>query len=119
MVKFSGGPGVIIAEEGIERLAKHTHRDAEFASRIHNWMRPEGAPRYDLDRRKSLIRWLPTEEGVLDVELFLRSLQPPDRVKAAEVAMWVAEEFAAKPATDKTLNMFRLNLLRRLDACGY
>lgn len=108
-----------VGEMMAERLSKHTHRDHEFAAAMGNWQRPANAPRYDLEKRNKLVRWHSTMDGVIDVELFLKSLQPHDRQIAAKIARWCAEEFYDKFATDKTLGAFRLNFFRRLDACGF
>lgn len=109
-----------VAEEAAERTTRFTRRDAEFAQRFGRWQRPDFMPRYDLERHRHLICWHPHQEGVLDVDPFLRTLRlKEDRQIAGEIARFVAEEFFDKPATDKTLGLFRLHLLRRLDACGF
>ena len=109
-----------VVEEATERLAVFTRRDAEFARRFGRWQRPDFMPRYDLERLQALVRWHPDQVGVLDIEPLLRMLRcREDRKIAGEIARFVAEEFVDAPATDKTLGLFRLHLLRRLDACGF
>lgn len=101
-------------------VENHTHRDREFELAFGNWERPEFAPRYDLEKMKHLIRWTPGVDGMLDVSSFVRMLRDEtDKILAAEVAKFTAEEFDGEPATDKTLGLFRLHFLRRLDACGF
>lgn len=115
-------PGVYLDEdEAVERLRRFTERDAEFAGEMERrrWSRPGSAVRYDLDARKSLITWSAVDPNILDVKRFVRSFAVVDRTTAAEVAIWVSEEFHGRFATDKTLNLIRLNILRRLDACGF
>jgi hypothetical protein len=109
-----------LVEEAVERLRRFEDRDAEFERRFGKWTRPSFARRYDLQRLVNLhVRWLPEIEGILDVKPLLMQLAPEDRRIAAEIARFVSEEYEGKFATDKTLKTFRLDLARRLDACGF
>lgn len=107
-----------LAGELTERLVKHVARDREFENRFGRWRRPEFARRYPLDEMKHLIRFSPDGQ-VLDAGPFVLALAPEDRYVAADVARFTFEEFQDAPATDKTLNLFRLHLLRRLDVVGF
>jgi|GEM_PF-6584790 len=108
-------------QEALERAVReHTHRDREFELAFGKFQRPGFAPTYELEKMKHLIRWTPGLEGILDVAPFVRALNDrTDQTLAAEIARFTAEEFEGKPATDKTLNTFRLQFLRRLNACGF
>lgn len=111
--------GSLSVEVALERLAKHTTRDEEFAARFGKWQRPDFAGRYNLEGMAHLVRFHPFMDGTLDVALFIKALRPEDRQIAGEVARFVSEEFIQRPATDKTLATFRLHFFRRLDACGF
>lgn len=107
-------------QEAIERtIRNNTQRDPEFVSRFGRWQRPSFAPRYNLDRMKGLIRWSPHEEGIIDAAPFIKSLHKVDQVIAGEIAKFTAEEIHGKPATDKTLNTFKLQFFRRLAEVGF
>lgn len=107
-------------QEAIERtIERNTQRDPEFLSRFGRWQRPSFAPKYDLDRMKHLIRWSPFEKGIIDAAPFINSLQKFDRVIAGEIAKFTAEEVHGKHATDKVLNTFKLQFLRRLSEVGF
>lgn len=115
-------PGSVVSslvEEALARLEKYTGRDAEFLARFGRWERPSFAPRYNLDALVALVRWSPWDPSILDAEPLILHLAPEDRRIAAEIARFVAEEYENAPASDVTLKLFRLNLARRLDACGF
>ena len=125
-------PGVIVAEadarqidrlveEAVARLTKLTDRDEEFVRRFGKWTRPEHTPKYPIEAwAEAHVRWHPNLEGILDVEHFVKSFpDPADRTIVGEIARFVAEEYMDKFCTDKTLNTFRLDLLRRLDVVGF
>lgn len=111
-------PGALV-DMAVERLERFTGRDAEFESRFGNWQRPSFARKYPLGEMKSLICWSTLDPEILDLARFVNALAKEDRWIAGEVARFVYEEFERAPATDKTLNLFRLSYLRRLDALGY
>lgn len=110
-----------LVEEAIARLEKLTDRDEEFRRRFGKWTRPGHSPKYPIERwAAAWVRWHPNLEGILDVEHFVRSFpDKADRVIVGEIARFVAEEYMDKFATDKTLNTFRIDLLRRLDSVGF
>jgi hypothetical protein len=58
-------------------------------------------------------------DGIVDVAPFVRQLALEDRRIAGEVARFVVEAYAGRPTTDRTLQMIRLDLARRLEACGF
>lgn len=116
-IKF--GTETAISEEVAERLSRFTERDQEFSAAMKKWERPQGAPRYNLDVMKTLVRYHEADPQVIDVERFLQALHPRDRIAAAEIATWVSAPYINMWGTDKTLNMFRLEFMRRLDACGF
>ena len=118
MLKLILSPGAAI-EKLVERLDPYTERDREFENRFGKWRRPDFLRRYDLERLGRLIRYAPFDSELFDLAPLIGSLAPEDRRIAGEVARFVFEEFETKPATDKTLAMFRLSFLRRLNALGF
>lgn len=110
-----------LVEEAVARLEKLTDRDEEFRRRFGQWTRPSHAPKYPIETwAAAWVRWHPNLEGILDVEGFVKSFpDKADRVIVGEIARFVAEEYMDKFATDKTLNTFRIDLLRRLDDVGF
>jgi len=111
-------PGAVV-DKLVERLEPYTARDREFEARFGRWRRPDFLRRYDLDRLGRLIRYAPFDENLFDLAPLVNSLAPEDRRIAGEVARFVYEEFEQKPATDKTLALFRVSYLRRLNALGF
>lgn len=112
------GPNALV-DLAVERLSRFTGRDGEFEARFGNWQRPSFARRYPLEGMKELIHWSALDPEILDVAAFVNALAKEDRYIAGEVARFCYDEIERAPATDKTLNMFRINYLRRLDALGY
>jgi len=108
-----------IVDLAVERLTKFTERDRDFEARFGRWQRPSFARRYPLEEMKNLIDWSHLDPEILDLAPFINHLAKEDRYIAGEVALFVYEEIERAPATDKTLNTFRLHYLRRLDALGY
>ena len=108
-----------LVDLAVERLGKFTERDRDFEARFGRWQRPSFARRYPLEEMKHLIDWSRLDHEILDVAPFVNALAREDRWIAGEVARFVYEEVERLPATDKTLNTFRLHFLRRLDALGY
>lgn len=108
-----------LVDLAVERLGKFTERDREFEARFGRWQRPSFARRYPLEEMKNLIDWSRLDREILDLAPFVNALAKEDRHIAGEVARFVYEEIESRPATDKTLNVFRLHYLRRLDALGY
>lgn len=115
--------GVIVnnlIEEGLARLEKYQTHDEEFLARFGKWQRPEFAERYPLwEMINRTVRWDPRSGDVLDVSNFVRSLREEDRYIAGEIARFVAEEYLERFVTDKTLQSFKVDFARRLDACGF
>ena len=111
-------PGALV-EKLVERLEPYTARDREFEARFGRWRRPDFLQKYDPDRLGRLIRYAPFDENLFDLAPLVDSLAPEDRRIAGEVARFVFEEFEAAPATDKTLALFRVSYLRRLNALGF
>jgi hypothetical protein len=118
MSKLALTPGVFV-ELAAERLGRFTERDEDFEARFGRWRRPSFARRYPLEEMKHLVDWSWLDREILDLAPFVSVLAKEDRYIAGEVARFVYEEIEGKPATDKTLNTFRLHFLRRLDALGY
>lgn len=110
-----------IVDEAVERFRKYASRDEEFVARFGRWRRPGHAPTYPVELwANRWIRWHPEMDGVIDVERFVRSFpDKADRVLVGEIARFVSEPSIGLFATDKTLNSFRIELLRRLDAVGF
>jgi hypothetical protein len=94
-------------------------RDNEFLNQFGNWKRPEFARRYDLDSMKNLINWSVHDKTILDVAPFIKRLAKEDQYIAGEIAKFCEEEIHDKFCTDSNLKIFRLNFIRRLDACGF
>jgi hypothetical protein len=111
-------PGALV-DLAVERLGKLTERDGDFEARFGRWQRPSFARRYPLEEMKRLIDWSHLDREILDVAPFINALAKEDRHIAGEVARFVYEEIESRPATDKTLETFRLHYLRRLDVLGY
>lgn len=112
-------PGAAVAEAAVDRLERLTHRDREFEARFGKWVRPSWMRRYRLEDLGRLIRYTPFDEQVFDLVPFVRSFPPEERRLVGEVARFVFEEFEDAPATEKTLNVFRLTFLRRLSLLGF
>jgi hypothetical protein len=116
-------PGEIenLVDETVERFKKLTTRDEEFARRFGKWNRPEHLPRYPIERwANTLISWSRIEPGIVEAEPFVRAFpERTDRVLVGEIARFCAEGIHGKFATDETLRIFRLDLLRRLDEVGF
>lgn len=108
-----------IVDEGISRLLSHTGRDEEFERAFGRWTRPEHLGRYDLERLRPLVRWMPNTTGMIDISRLIGKLDPHDRFLAGEIAKFVMDSFQGKPASDKVLHDFACHYLRRLDACGF
>ena len=109
-----------LVDEAVERLRQTEDRDAEFERRFGKWQRQSFARKYNLEHlANAAIRWLPELPGIIDVKPFLMQLAPEDRRIAGEIARFVSEEYEGEFATDKTLNKFRLDFIRRLDVCGF
>lgn len=107
-------------QHAIERvIGRNTTRDIEFDRHFGRFQRPDHLRQYPLEKLGRLVRWGPGVDGIIDVSRFILSLNPEDRRIAGEIARFTAEEFEGKPATDKTINTFRLQFLRRLDAVGF
>ncbi len=116
-------PGEVdrLVDEAVARFERFTDRDAEFERRFGRWRRPEHLPRYPIERwANRLLRWSEHDPGIVEAAAFVRSFPDrADRTLVAEIARFCAEAIEGKFATDKTLNLFRLDLLRRLDAVGF
>jgi len=108
-----------LVDAAVCRFSRWTERDAEFKRRFGRWTRPSFARRYPLAEMKRLIRWSTLDPEILDLAPFINEMLKEDRRIAGEIALFVFEEFRDAFATDKTLNLFRLSYLRRLDTCGF
>jgi hypothetical protein len=110
-----------LVEEAVERLSKLTDRDDQFLRRFGRWARPSHAPKYPIETWvTAYVRWDPRGDGVVDVEPFVKCFpERADRVVIGEICRFVVEEILGEFATDETLRVFRLSLLRRLDAVGF
>ena len=110
-----------LVEEAVDRLGKLTTRDDEFGRRFGRWRRPEHLPRYPIEAwANRLITWSRVESGIIEAAPFVRSFpEKADRVLVGEIARFCAEAVHDRYATDTTLRVFRLDLLRRLDAVGF
>lgn len=117
MTKLLGANALV--DLAVSRLERYTSRDAEFEARFGRWQRPSFAHRYPLEGMSHLIDWSRLDPEILDVAPFINALAKEDRQIAGEVARFTYEEVERMPATDKVLNTFRLNYLRRLDALGF
>lgn len=122
-------PGVYVSEgrldgmveEAVARLDPLVARDEEFLRRFGRWTRPSHAPKYPIETwANAWIRWDPRGDGIVDIEPFVRCFPDrADQVLIGEIARFVVEEVIGKFATDETLRVFRLSLLRRLDDVGF
>lgn len=110
-----------LVEEAVERFGKLTTRDDEFVKRFGRWRRPDCLPRYPIeDWAERMITWSRVDPGIIEAAPFVRSFpEKADRVLVGEIARFCAEAVHDKYATDTTLRVFRLDLLRRLDAVGF
>lgn len=108
-----------LVEQTLGRLKRHTERDVEFERHFGSFTRPPHLPRYNLEQMKHLVSWSPFTEGIIEVAPFIRALEEPDRVLAAEIAKFTHEQFLDKPASDKILHDFTNHFFRRLDICGF
>jgi len=108
-----------LLDAAVARLDPLTERDEEFAARFGRWERPSFARRYRLEEMQRLIRWQAGVDGIMDLRTFVSALAPEDRRLAGEIARFVSERYQSCPATDKVLNTFRMDLMRRLELCGF
>ena len=116
-------PGDIsnLADEAVDRLEKLMTRDEEFTARFGKWRRPEHLPKYPIEAwAHTRITWSRVDPGILEAAAFVRAFpEKTDRVLVGEIARFCAEGVFDKYATDTTLRVFRLDLLRRLDEVGF
>lgn len=116
-------PGEIdnLVEEAVERFTRLTTRDDEFTRRFGKWRRPDHLPRYPIEKwAQTRISWSRVDPGIVEATAFVRSFpEKTDRVLVGEIARFCAEGIYDKYATDETLRIFRLDLLRRLDEVGF
>lgn len=116
-------PGEVenLVDEAVARFERLTTRDEEFERRFGRWRRPGHLPRYPIETwANRLITWSPVDPGIVEAAEFVRSFpERADRVLVGEIARFCAEALDGKYATDQTLRIFRLDLLRRLDAVGF
>lgn len=116
-------PGAVdnLVDESVERLEKLTTRDEEFTARFGKWRRPEHLPRYPIEAWANVhVQWSRVESGILEAADFVLAFpEKTDRVLVGEITRFCAEGVHDEFATDKTLKIFRLDLLRRLDEVGF
>jgi hypothetical protein len=110
-----------LVEEAVSRLDKLTDRDEEFLRRFGKWRRPEHLPKYPIEAwANTRIYWSDVEDGIVEAAPFVRSFpEKADRILVGEVARFCAEAIHGRFATDETMRIFRLDLLRRLDDLGF
>lgn len=119
MSKDGSGFYHMAIDAAIDSTSAIVERDNEFLRQFGNWERPGFAQRYDLDKMKDLINWSVYDSSILDVAPFIKRLAEEDQYIAAEIARFCEEEIHDKYATNSNLKKFRLNFIRRLDACGF
>lgn len=110
-----------LVDEAVERFGRLTGRDEEFERRFGRWRRPGHLPRHPIETwANRLIRWSEFDPGIVEAAEFVRMFpERTDRVLVGEIARFCAEAIDGKHATDQTLRIFRIDLLRRLDAVGF
>lgn len=108
-----------LVDETVAKLERFTTRDEEFEARFGRWKRPDFMPKYKLEAFSGLIRYSCIDKEIIDAAPFIKQLRVEDRFLAAEIARFEFETIKDEPATDKTLNTFRLSFLRRLSALGF
>lgn len=110
-----------LADEAVARFERLTARDDEFTARFGKWRRPEHLPRYPIEAwANARITWSRDVSGIVEAAAFVRSFpDPADQVLVGEIARFCAEGIHGRFATDETLRIFRLDLLRRLDEVGF
>lgn len=110
-----------LVAEATERLDPLMAEDQAFERHFGRFRRPDAAPRYPVDRwAREHIRWSEHEPGIIEAARFIRCFpDPADHAVVGEIARFCAERIEGEFATDKTLNVFRLRLLRRLESVGF
>ena len=113
-----------LAGDAVDKLAPFLAGDEEFEKKFGKWARPEHLPRYPLERWAKLLGYgAPLnvqQDRVIEAEAFLACFPKFERSIVARIVEFVYDEMASeKRAGDKTLNLFRLQLIRRLENVGF
>lgn len=113
-----------ITNLAIDRLLevheKYDYKDRKFEELFGSFERPSFARKYNVKLLVNrYVNYSLYDESIIDVAPMIRSLNKEDRYIVAEIVRFVYQYYDSKYATDKTLNLFKLELIKRLEDCGF